>query len=44
MGRVTVWSSGSIDMEILDQSSGETVFHKSLEINDKNINIESFLV
>src|SRR4051812_29671789 len=43
VGRVTVWNSGSINLEILDQSSGETVYHKHFEISDKTPNIENLL-
>jgi hypothetical protein len=34
IGRVTVWKSGLIDMEILEQSSMETVFYRHLQITD----------
>lgn len=44
MGRVTVWKSGLIDMEILDQSSAETVFYKQTKITDEYPDIEVLLV
>jgi len=34
IGRVTVWKSGLIDMEILEQSSMETVFYRHLQKTD----------
>ena len=43
MGRVTVWNSGSIDIEILDKFSGDTVFYKHLEIKVKDPHIEFVL-
>lgn len=43
LGRITVWKSGIIDMEILDEQSEETVFHKHFEITDKSPNVENVL-
>ncbi|MEO2075981.1 MAG: hypothetical protein ABGX20_11485 [Bacillus sp. (in: firmicutes)] len=43
MGRVTVWNSGLIDMEILDQNSGETIFYTHLEIRETNPQINCVL-
>jgi hypothetical protein len=40
IGRVTVWKSGLIDMEILEQSSMETVFYRHLEITDDYPDVE----
>lgn len=40
IGRVTVWNSGLLDMEILEQSSMETVFYKHLEITDDYLDVE----
>lgn len=36
MGRVTVWNSGAIDIEVLDQFTGQTVLNKHLEITEKS--------
>jgi hypothetical protein len=43
MGRVTVWNSGLIDMQILDQNSGETVFYRHLQIKETNPRIDCVL-
>jgi hypothetical protein len=43
MGRVTVWKSGLIDVEILDQCSAKRVYYKHFEITDENPNEEYLL-
>jgi hypothetical protein len=43
MGRVTVWNSGSIEIEIVEQNTSETVYYQHLEINEQNPCIEFIL-
>lgn len=43
MGRVSIWDSGSLNLEVLDQSTGKTVYFKDIEILDKNPNMEQLL-
>jgi hypothetical protein len=43
MGRVTVWNSGSIEIEIVEQNTSETVYYKHLEINEQNPCVEVIL-
>ncbi|OIJ20708.1 hypothetical protein BKP45_08680 [Anaerobacillus alkalidiazotrophicus] len=43
MGRVTVWNSGAIDIEIVDQLTGQTVLNKHLEIREKTPCVKSIL-
>lgn len=33
MARITIWQSGSCDMEVLDVNSGNTVFQKHVELS-----------
>jgi hypothetical protein len=43
MGRVTVWNSGLIEMEIVEQNASETVYYQHLEINEQNPRVEVIL-
>ncbi|MEW9122687.1 MAG: hypothetical protein AB2421_08235 [Thermotaleaceae bacterium] len=43
MGRVTVWNSGSIEIEVVEQDASETVYYKHLEINEENPRVEVIL-